>query len=101
MSNVQNDVRLRVEEGKALVHLCLRERGGLVGIRRGAVEAEREYELTIWRSNLEVIRERSFASRAMWLESQARTMLPKNERGTAPAKTLWSNWRLHVTDRTR
>ena len=37
--------------------------------------------------------ERSFASRATCLESQARTTLPKNERGTAPEKTLWSNFR--------
>ena len=59
--------------------------------RRGVVEREVEYELTIWRSNLVVIIERLFASRATWLESQARSMLPKNERGTAPEKTLWSN----------
>ena len=47
-----------------------------------------EYELTIWRSNFEVMRDRSFASRATRLESQAKIMPPTNERGTAPEKTL-------------
>ena len=67
------------------------------------VKGEGGYELTIWGSNLVVIRERSFAIRATCLESQARSMLPKNERGTAPEKTLWSNFRgyVHVKGGTR
>jgi hypothetical protein len=56
-----------------------------------ARERKGKHELTIWRSNLQVMRERSFASRAAYLESQAKIKLPTNERGIAPGKTLWSN----------
>jgi hypothetical protein len=83
---------------------CASEKAKSLGIdaRKGEVnwhvwavetmETGWKYELTIWRTNFEVMRERLIASRAVKFENQATMMLPTNERGTAPEKTLWSNW---------